>query len=103
MGINTAVENWSNVLLMIIVKHAPMRYRRVSEKCCPSITTQLRASARTRGRLRKSVVKAGSEILMTAYWYDRIIVHKQNTKKTILFGKKSALRGRHERNLKDYY
>ena len=41
--INTAVENWSNVLSMIIEKHAPMRHRRVSEKYCPWITTQLKA------------------------------------------------------------
>ena len=69
--INTAVENWSNVLSMIIEKHAPMRHRRVSEKYCPWITTQLKASARTRDRLRKSTVKAGSEILLTAYRHVR--------------------------------
>ena len=76
--INTAVENWSNVLSMIIEKHAPMRHRRVSEKYCPWITTQLKALARTRDRLRKSAVKAGSEILMTAYRHVRNVVNKQN-------------------------
>ena len=75
---NTAVENWSNVLSMIIEKHAPMRHRRVSEKHCPWITTQLKASARTRDSLRKSTVKAGSEILMTAYRQFRNVVSKQN-------------------------
>ena len=76
--INSAVENWSNVLSMIIEKHAPMRHRRVSEKYCPWITTQLKASARARDRLRKSAVKAGSEILMTAYRHVRNFVNKRN-------------------------
>ena len=63
---------------MIIEKHAPMRHRRVSEKYWPWITTQLKASARTRDRLRKSAVKAGSEILITAYRHVRNVVNKQN-------------------------
>lgn len=63
---------------MIIEKHAPMWHRSVSEKYCPWITTQLRASARTRDRLRKSAVKAGSEILMTAYRHVRNVGNKQN-------------------------
>ena len=73
---NTAVENWLNLLLMIIEKQASLLHQRVSEKYCPWITTQLKASARARDHLRQSAVNVGSEILMTAYHHVRNDVNK---------------------------
>ena len=56
---------------MIIEEQAPLRCWGVLERYCPWITTQLKASARTKDRLRKSAVKVGSEILMIAYCHIR--------------------------------
>ena len=46
--LDSAVENWTNLLSLIIEKHAPLRQRRVSEKYCPWITFDLKALARSR-------------------------------------------------------
>ena len=64
---DSAMENWTNLLSLIIEKHAPMRQRRVSEKYCPWITSDLKALARSRDKLKKSAMKTGSAILMEAY------------------------------------
>ena len=65
-------------LSMVLEKYAFVRHWIVSEKYCPWVTILLKAAARTRDRLRKSSVKAESEILMTAYRHIRNSVHKQN-------------------------
>ena len=65
--LDSAVENWTNLLSLIIEKHAPMIKRRVSEKYCPWITSDLKALARSRDKLKKSAMTTGSAILMEAY------------------------------------
>ena len=49
-----------------------------SSQVSSAFDASMSALARTRDRLRKSAVKVGSEILMTAYCHFRIVVNKQN-------------------------
>ena len=55
------------MLSLIIEKHAPMCQRRVSDRYCPWITCELRATIRSRDKVKKSAVKHGSALLMQAY------------------------------------
>ena len=80
VDLDSAVENVTNLLSLVIEKHAPMRQRRVSEKYCPWITSDLRAFARSRDKLKKSAVKTGSAILMEAYRHLRNKVNSLNTR-----------------------
>ena len=80
VDLDSAVENVTSLLSLVIEKHAPMRQRRVSEKYCPWITSDLRAFARSRDKLKKSAVKTGSAILMEAYRHLRNKVNSLNTR-----------------------
>ena len=78
--LDSAVENWTNLLSLIIEEHAPMRQRRVSDRYCPWLTSELKATMRSRGKLKKSAVKHGSALLMQAYRRIRNRVNSLNTK-----------------------
>ena len=89
--LDSAVENWTNMLSLIIEKHAPMRQRRVSDRYCPWITSELKANIRSRDKLKKSAVKHGSALLMQAYRHTRNRVNSLNTKlKKAYFSQKIA-------------
>ena len=47
-GFDSAVENWTKTLSLITDKHAPMRQRRVSERYCSWMTSELKANIRSR-------------------------------------------------------
>ena len=49
--LNSAVENWKNTLSLIIEKHAPMRQRRISERYCSWMTSELKVNIRSRDKL----------------------------------------------------
>ena len=77
-GINTAVENWTNILFD---DHRKASALAVSESFGAVLSLDYYSAktlAQTRDRLRKSAVKVGSEILMTAYRHVRNAVNKQN-------------------------
>ena len=65
--INLLVSRWSNLLSIIIEKHAPIVEMRVSEKYCTWIDKDRRDLMRTRDKLKKSAVKSKSPILMDSY------------------------------------
>ena len=89
--LDSAVENWTNMLSLIIEKHAPLRQRRVSDRYCPWITSELKTTMRSRDKLKKSAVKHGSALLMQAYRHIRNRVNSLNTKlKKAYFSQKIA-------------
>ena len=89
--LDSAVENWTNILSLIIDKHAPLRQCRVSDRYCPWITSELKATMRSRDKLKKSAVKHGSALLMQAYRHIRNRVNSLNTKlKKVYFSQKIA-------------
>ena len=51
--INVPVNNWSNLLSLIIDKHAPIAEMRVFEKFCPWIDKDLRNLMVARDRLKR--------------------------------------------------
>ena len=55
--INVTVEEWTNMLAMIIQKHAPIRERRVSERYSPWLTSDLKRMFRSRDKLKMAAVK----------------------------------------------
>ena len=79
------------MLSLIIEKHAPMRERRVIDRYCPWMTSELKAMIRSRDKLKKSAVKQGSALLMQAYRHTRNRVNSLNTKlKKVYFSQKIA-------------
>ena len=89
--LDSAVENWTTMLSLIIEKHAPMRQHRVSDRYCPWLTSELKATMRSRDKLKKSAVKHGSALLMQAYRRIRNRVNSLNTKlKKAYFSQKIA-------------
>ena len=83
--LDSAVEDWTNLLSLIIEKHAPMRQRRVSEKYCPWITSDLKALARSSDKMKKSAMKTGSAILMEAYRHLRNKVNSLNIRRKRMY------------------
>ena len=65
--INVVVQNWTNMLSLIIEKHAPLRERRASDKFAPWLTPDLMNMFRTRDRLKAAAIKSKSVLLMEAY------------------------------------
>ena len=65
--INVVVQNCTNMLSLIIEKHAPLRERRVSDKFAPWLTPDLKNMFRTRGKLKAAAIKSKSVLLMEAY------------------------------------
>ena len=65
--INVIVEEWTNMLAMIIQKHAPILERRVSEWNSPWLTSDLKRMFRSRDKFKMAAVKKKSEVLMPAY------------------------------------
>ena len=54
--INVIVEEWTNMLAMIIQKHAPILERRVSERYSPWLTSDLKRMFRSRDKLKIAAV-----------------------------------------------
>ena len=65
--INVIVEQWTNMLALIIQRHAPILERRVSERYSPWITIHLKRMIKSRDKLKTVAVKKKSEILLTSY------------------------------------
>ena len=66
-SVDEAVNKWSELVSLVIEKHAPIRERRVTERFCPWITPPLKKLFKTRDKLNANAVKMRSEILMSAY------------------------------------
>ena len=65
--LDVLVSNWSNLLSLIIEKHAPMTMMRVSEKYCPWIDKDLKKLMQIRDKLKKAAAKRKSQLLMDTY------------------------------------
>ena len=78
--INALVNNWSNLLSLVIDKHAPIAEVRVSEKFCPWIDKDLRNLMVARDRLKKAATKRKSLALMDSYRQVRNRVHALNVR-----------------------
>ena len=79
-NVNYSVHEWTNLLSIIIEKHAPLSRIRVSEKCSPWINEELKTSMRTRDRLKKVAIKSKSSAMMTSYRKARNATNALNTK-----------------------
>ena len=55
--LDSAVENRTNTLSLIIEKHAPMPQCRVSERYWSWMTSKLKANIKSRNKLKKSAIK----------------------------------------------
>ena len=73
--INLLVEHWTNMLAMIIQRHAPIIERRVSERYSPWITPHLKQMIRSRDKLKTVAIKKRSVILQAVYKQLRIKVN----------------------------
>ena len=78
--INVVVQNWTNMLSLIIEKHAPLRERRVSDKFAPWLTPDLMNVFRTRDRLKAAAIKSKSVLLLEAYKKFRNKANALNTR-----------------------
>ena len=89
--INVLVNNWFNLLSLIIDKHAPI----AEIKCCPWIDKDLRNLMVTRDRLKKAATKRKSPVLMDSYRQVRNRVNTLNVqpKKEYYTNKISACEG----------
>ena len=65
--INLLVECWTNMLAMIIHRHAPIIERHVSERDSPWITPHLKQMISSRDKLKIVAIKKRSVILQAAY------------------------------------
>ena len=77
--INFIVEKWTNMFSLILEKHAPLRFRRASEKFCPWLTKDFKCLSATRDRLKLAAVRSKSKIFMDAYKQTRNRVNRLNT------------------------
>ena len=78
--INVVVQNWTNMLSLMIEKHAPLRERRVPDKFAPWLTPDLMNMFRTRDRLKAAAIKSKSVLLMEAYKKIRNKANALNTR-----------------------
>ena len=89
--VNLIVEQWTSSFSLILAKHAPLGEKRISEKCCPWLTKDLKLMFVARDKLKKQVFRSNSEISMEAYRQMRNIANKLNTEsKRKYFSKKIA-------------
>ena len=79
-SVDDAVNKWSELVSLVIEKHAPIRERRVTERFCPWITPSLKKLFKTRDKLKVKAVKMRSEILMSAYKQVRCKANNLNRK-----------------------
>ena len=79
-SVDEAVNKWSELVSLLIEKHAPIRERRVTERFCPWITPSLKKLFKTRDKLKANAVKMRSEILMSAYKQARCKANNLNRK-----------------------
>ena len=56
-NLDSAVENWTYTLSLIVERQASVRQRRVSERYCSWMTSKLKADIRSRDQLKKSAIK----------------------------------------------
>ena len=67
--VEEVVYHFTETLNLVIVKHAPLQQRRVSQKYCPWLTPDLNKLRKSRDKLKRSAIKFKSEILMESYRY----------------------------------
>ena len=79
-NINKVVIKWTKLIALIIEKHTPLRERRVSNKCTPWLTSDIKYMLRTRDKLKAPAIKARSTILMEVYKRIRNKVNAVTTK-----------------------
>ena len=74
--VEDTVHHFSEILNLIIEKHAPLQQRRVSQKYFPWLTRDLNKIRKSRDKLNKSAIKTKSKILMESH---RHVVTKLNS------------------------
>ena len=65
--INDVVQNWTNILSLVIEKHAPLIERRVSDKSTTWLNPEIKRVFKTRGKLKTAAIKSKLNISMEAY------------------------------------
>ena len=76
--IDVVINNWTSIFSLILERHAPIRERRVSEKFCPWLTSDLKVMCKARDKLKKQAIRSKSEVLMQSYRHIRNKVNKMN-------------------------
>ena len=79
-GINEVVQNWTNILSLVVGRHAPLIERRVSGKSTPWLNPEIKKVFRTRDKLKTAAVKSRSNILLAAYKQVRNRTNAMNSK-----------------------
>ena len=74
------VDKFMRTLSLVNEKHVPLMEKRVSEKCSPWLSPDLKALFRTSDRIQKAAVKAKSEILMNTYRQVRNHANNMNSR-----------------------
>ena len=74
------VQNWTNILSLVVEKHAPLIERRVSDKSTPWLNPEIKKMFRTRDKLKTAAIKSRSNILLKAYKQVRNRTNAMNSK-----------------------
>ena len=79
-NMNSAVNYFTEILVSLIEKHAPLRLKRVSQKHYPWLNADYNALRKARDRLKKAAIKQNSTYLMESYKHLRNKVNSLNKK-----------------------
>ena len=72
------IDNFIEVLLIFIERHAPLQQRRVSQKYCPWLTSDFHKLRKSRDKLKKAAIKSKSNYIMASYRHLRSKVNSLN-------------------------
>ena len=74
------IDRFTETLMLLIEKHAPLQHRRVSQKYCPWLTPEYHKLRKTRDKLKKFAVKSKSTYIFLSYKHVRNKVNALNRK-----------------------
>ena len=72
------IDNFIEVLLLLIERDAPLQQRRVSQKYCPWLTSDFHKLRKSRDKLKKAAIKSKSNYIMASYRHLRNKVNSLN-------------------------
>ena len=78
--LDETIDRFTETLVLLIEKHAPLQHRRVSQKYCPWLTSEYHKLRKTRDKLKKFAVKSKSTYLFSSYKHVRNKVNALNRK-----------------------
>ena len=78
--LDEAIDRFTETLMLLIEKHAPLQHRRVSQKYCPWLTSEYHKFKKTRDELKKFAVKSESTYIFLSYKHVRNKVNALNRK-----------------------